>query len=105
MRKGKRKALLIGISEYGEGIPSLEIVPNDIAMLQESLEQSDFRVQTLLSSESTGVTKAAIRKSIATICRSEEKINTLIIYFSGHGIHYQNQGKDYLITIAIPICL
>nr|MDJ0592011.1 caspase family protein [Pleurocapsa sp. MO_226.B13] len=98
MVKVKRKALLIGISEYGHGIPNLEIVPNDIEILQQSLEKSGFKVQPLSSSDGKDVTKAAIRKAIATIGKSDKKFDTLIIYFSGHGIHYQDQGKDYIVT-------
>ena len=98
MVKSKRKALLIGVSEYGEGIPPLEIVPNDIEILQQAFEQSGFTVEPLLSSVGKGVTKAAIRKAISKVCKSAESLDALAIYFSGHGIHYQNEGKDYLVT-------
>src|SRR5262245_35673612 len=89
-----RRALLIGVPTYKPPITSLEFVRDDIARLQEALATSGYGVETLgVDGEEAGLN--TVRASIDDFLLSAQTDETLLITFSGHGMHYQ--GQDYLI--------
>ena len=91
----RKFALLIGVSEYGEGIPSLSAPPNDVAAMKRVLENPEmggFEVETLLDPEST-----PMRKAIKKLFSSGGKEDVVLLFFSGHGIT-DDENKLYLAT-------
>lgn len=92
----KRKALLIGVSEYEcDALEDLPIVQRDLEILHAVLEKSHYTVRLLGTEgvDDTGQNKVlrALRRELL----NAKDIDVLLLYFSGHGIHYE--GKDYLI--------
>lgn len=89
----KRRALLIGVAEYeSEAIADLPIVHNDLQRLQTALRASAFEV-TVQPVAKTG--RSQILQALGAACRGAKGVETLLLYFSGHGLHYS--GRDYLI--------
>jgi hypothetical protein len=92
----RRKALLIGVPEFRKKIiPVLKIVKQDIEILHQALKQSDYNVKIQGINNPLDGTRTAIIDGLTEICSETKSGDTLLIYFSGHGLHYQ--GKDYLV--------
>ena len=91
----KRKALLIGVPKYDSAsIPDLHpVVESDIELVSEAVRSSGYEVRTL------GITQAAtgtrIRKDLSRFFKEASRGDTLLVHFTGHGVHYR--GKDYLV--------
>lgn len=91
----KRRALLIGVPEYdSDQISNLDIVRQDIEFLHISLEKSGFSVRSLGTDGGTISSQNKIKQEIRKEFSEAKKTDVLLIYFSGHGIHYE--GIDYL---------
>jgi len=91
----KRHALLIGVPQYDVVEPDLPVVRNDLQILDEALRSSRFEVRKLGDQDLYEPTYCRIRREIRSFCAQANEEDTLLIYFSGHGVHYDN--KDYLI--------
>jgi Caspase domain len=91
-----RRALLIGVPEYdSDRIDNLPIVNQDLELLHTSLEKSGFSVRSIGTDGAATTTQNKIKQAIRKECKETKKTEVLLLYFSGHGIHYQ--GKDYLV--------
>ena len=91
----RKVALLIGVSEYGEDIPSLSAPLNDVAAMKRVLENPEmggFEVETLLNPEPT-----PMRKEIKNLFANCGKGDLVLLFFSGHGIT-DDENKLYLAT-------
>ena len=91
----RKVALLIGVSEYGEGIPSLSAPPNDVKAMKQVLENPEmggFEVKTLLNPGPT-----PMRKEIKKLFSRFGKGDLVLLFFSGHGIT-DDENKLYLAT-------
>ena len=82
-------------------IDNLQIVPNDLDLLSRALKSSDFEVKVVGGESTEGTGRSAILQRIRDTCRRAKGVETLILYFSGHGIHYD--GQDYLIPADADI--
>jgi hypothetical protein len=92
----KRKALLIGVPKYdAQYIKDLPVVINDLNFLRKSLESSEYLVESQGIGDSFGLSRTRIVRAIRDFCDKADSGTTLIIYYSGHGIHHE--GVDYLI--------
>jgi len=92
----KRRALLIGVPEYrSDGIENLPVVRKDLEVLNSSLEQSGYRVRSLGVDNASLLTRSTIINSLRQECKKARGVETLLLYFSGHGLHYN--GRDYLV--------
>lgn len=81
----RKVALLIGVSEYGEGLPPLSAAPNDVAALQRVLEHpqmAGFDQVDVLIGPGLVEMQDAILQLFADCARDD----LLLLYFSGHGI-------------------
>ncbi|HYW22314.1 MAG TPA: GUN4 domain-containing protein [Nodularia sp. (in: cyanobacteria)] len=78
-------ALLIGVSEYGEGIPPLSSALNDVEAMQRVLEDPNLggfeQVKPLLNPDTI-----AMRKAIQKLFKEASKEDLVLLFFSGHGI-------------------
>ncbi|MEL7079523.1 MAG: tetratricopeptide repeat protein, partial [Cyanobacteria bacterium J06582_2] len=85
----KKIALLIGVSEYGEGIPSLSAPKNDVAAIKQVLEDSSMgafdRVEALIDPDPT-----SMRLAVQQLFARCDKGDLVLLYFSGHGITNDN---------------
>ncbi|WP_066381639.1 caspase, EACC1-associated type [Anabaena sp. CA = ATCC 33047] len=89
-------ALLIGVSEYGEGIPPLSAALNDVAAMQRVLQNPNLggfeQVEQLLNPDAV-----AMRKAIHKLFKEAKKDDLVLLFFSGHGIT-NDEGHLYLAT-------
>ena len=106
----KRVALLIGISEYGEGIPSLSAPPNDVVAVERVLKDPNMgyfdEVRPLINPE-----LRAMQTAIARVFKNLAKDDIVLLFFSGHGITDDNNrlylttkgtGKDVYEATSVP---
>ena len=92
----KKIALLIGVSEYGEGLTSLPSALKDIEAMQKVLKQKDignFDDVKLLHNPDPN----SFRESIEALFGNLTKEDLVFLYFSGHGIR-NDDGKLYFST-------
>jgi uncharacterized caspase-like protein len=79
-------ALLIGVSEYPEGLGSLPAAKNDVAALAEVLADPNIggfdQVQPLIDPP----TVDAMRQGIDAFFRDRRPDDLVLLYFSGHGM-------------------
>jgi len=87
MPEFKKLALLIGVSEYGEGLKSLSAPPKDVAAMKRVLENptlggfSQNHITVLLNPDSS-----EMREKIEDLFTQSSKQDLVLLYFSGHGI-------------------
>jgi hypothetical protein len=92
----RRKALLLGIPSCdAENVSKLSMVENDIVLMQSALKHSKYEIGTAGLSPETKLTRTNLLRRIRQFSKSSEEGETLIIYYSGHGLHYS--GVDYVI--------
>ncbi|ACC83944.1 caspase, EACC1-associated type [Nostoc punctiforme] len=88
----KKIALLIGVSEYGEGIPPLSSALNDVEAMQRVLQNPNLggfeQIERLLNPDAI-----AMRKAIQKLFREAGKDDLVLFFFSGHGI---TNDEDHL---------
>ena len=80
---GKRLALVVGISEYGEGLEPLPGSLLDLRAMQDVLQNPDcgaFEVQPLENCD-----RATLETTIEQFFRGRDSEDVLLLYFSGHG--------------------
>jgi len=81
----KKIALLIGVSEYGAGIPPLSSALNDVEAMERVLQNPNLgnfaQVERLLNPDTV-----AMRMAIQKLFRNAGKEDLLLFFFSGHGI-------------------
>jgi len=91
-----KKALLIGVSQYEAGLPSLVAAPKDVAAMLRVLESPDLGafddVKTLIDPD-----LEAMQTAIDLLFQSCEKGDLGLLYFSGHGIT-DDSDRLYLAT-------
>jgi TolA-binding protein len=75
-------ALLIGVSRYTSGYPSLTLIDQDIDHIKGALEPHGFLVQTV-----SNPTQVELERAIADFIRKfgHNPNNRLLIFFAGHG--------------------
>ncbi|MBW4446055.1 MAG: GUN4 domain-containing protein [Spirirestis rafaelensis WJT71-NPBG6] len=92
----KKIALLIGVSEYGEGIPALSSPLNDVEAMQRVLQNPSLggfeQVEHLLNPDQT-----QMRRAIQKLFKEALKDDLVLLFFSGHGIT-NDDGHLYLTT-------
>jgi hypothetical protein len=92
----KKIALLIGVSQYGEGIPPLSSALNDVEAMQRVLQNPSLggfeQVERLLNP-----TDSEMRKAIQKLFKQAAKDDLVLLFFSGHGIT-NDDGHLYLTT-------
>ena len=87
----KRKAVVIGISEYGEG-RSLDNALNDANDMAEVFTQLGFEVTLLTNNDYRG-----LETNLTDWYKTIEKNDMAVFYFAGYGV--EADGENYLIPI------
>ncbi|MCP4699000.1 MAG: caspase family protein [Gammaproteobacteria bacterium] len=93
--ENKHRAVLVGIPCYDNKDWNLPVIANDIQRLQTVLEKSDYAVEPHCPKSPDTIACGRLRKIFTGACRNAAAGETLLLYFSGHGGHYQ--GADYLV--------
>jgi formylglycine-generating enzyme required for sulfatase activity len=96
-------ALIIGVSKYTNGWPSLPGVNKDVRLVREALEKKGFHVTTLLNPDGSAL-EEGFEKFIEKYGSKED--NRLLIYFAGHGHtvkpKYQGEALGYIVPANAP---
>ena len=98
MAESKKLALLIGVSDYGEGLEALSAPPKDVVAVKRVLENSDLggfdpdHITALINPA-----LAEMREKIEDLFIRSSKQDLILLYFSGHGITDDN-NRLYLTT-------
>ncbi|GBO55765.1 hypothetical protein APA_3915 [Pseudanabaena sp. lw0831] len=91
-----KKALLIGVSQYEAGLPSLAAAPKDVAAMQGVLKSPELgafdEVETLIDPD-----LEKMQTAIDLLFQSCQKGDLGLLYFSGHGIT-DDSDRLYLAT-------
>ncbi|ABW26571.1 caspase, EACC1-associated type [Acaryochloris marina] len=91
MSESKKSALLIGVSEYGEGLNALSAPPMDVVAMKQVLGNSDLggfssaNIKVLINPD-----LAEMRENIEDLFTRSSKQDLVLLYFSGHGITDDN---------------
>jgi len=106
----RKVALLIGVSEYGEGIPSLSAPLNDVAAVKRVLENPNMggfdEIKTLINPN-----LPAMQTAVQQIFANLRKDDLVLLFFSGHGITDDNNrlylatkgtSKDFYKATSVP---
>jgi hypothetical protein len=94
----KKLALLIGVSDYGDGLEPLSAPPLDVAAVKRVLENPELGgfdpsdIKTLINPD-----LAEMREKIEDLFTQSSKQDLVVLYFSGHGITDDN-NRLYLTT-------
>ena len=98
MTEFKKLALLIGVSEYGEGLDPLSAPAKDVAAMKRVLEDpnlcgfSQAHITVLLNPDSS-----EMQEKIEDLFTQSSKQDLVLLYFSGHGIT-DDYNRLYLTT-------
>ncbi|MBE9129495.1 MULTISPECIES: caspase, EACC1-associated type [unclassified Coleofasciculus] len=92
----KKIALLIGVSEYGDGLTTLLTPPNDVVAMQRVLQSPALgqfdEVKSLINPDLVTMQRAI--KMLFASCKKEDLV---LLFFSGHGIT-DDDSNLYLTT-------
>lgn len=92
-----KNALLIGVSHCEYGFEPLPGIQQDIAVMKQVLENPKIaafdEVQTLLNPN-----PQLLAESLESFCQDRDIDDLLLIYFSGHGVVLDEQGRFGLTT-------
>ncbi len=87
-------ALVIGVSEYTNGWPNLEAIPDEISRIERVLKNKKFSVTKVLNP-----TSRELKNSIEGFFDKYgyDENNRLLVFFSGHGFSFPGNDKGYLV--------
>ncbi|MGR3274245.1 GUN4 domain-containing protein [Acaryochloris marina NIES-2412] len=95
---GRRAALLVGISEYGEGFEPLPGSLNDVQAIADVLEDPEcgaFEVEDL-----TNCSDTSLESAIEGFFSGQDADSLLLFYFSGHG----DLGSGGMLNQQLHLC-
>jgi len=97
-----RRAILLGVPRYrDDAVPPLPILQNDFRELREVLIQCGFAIEVHGVDDAAtndfrqGLGRNDVTAQVSKAIRDARQGEHLLIFFSGHGVHYK--GRDYLL--------
>lgn len=96
---GGSHALLIGVSDYVAGWPSLESIPGELDGVEDILLKKGFTVDRISNPNSQQLYDAYL--SFINKYGYEPR-NRLLFFFSGHGYTRKNGKKGYIVPVDAP---
>lgn len=92
--------LVIGINDYGEGIPKLNNAVKDAKAFENLLKKKySFNPDHIISLYDKKATKDNILTAFDTIIKKLTKDDNLVFYFSGHGEMVETSNRGYWIPV------
>ncbi len=92
-------ALLVGVSDYTAGWPSLPSVPGELAKVETALMSQGFSVTKVLNPDAQKL-QGTIWQFISEYGYNSD--NRLLFFFSGHGYTLDNNRRGYLVPADAP---
>ncbi|MFY9575040.1 MAG: caspase family protein, partial [Blastocatellia bacterium] len=99
-REARTWALVIGVSKYQKlpGGQQLQFADRDAALFAEAIQKRGVSPQNVRLLTGAEATTAAIKSSIGNwLARSASEADTVLIFFSGHGLSERDFGESYLL--------
>jgi len=96
---GASFALLVGVSDYTSGWPSLHSIPSELAEVETLLKERGFIVKKVMNPDSHEL-REAFERFVNLYGYVPD--NRLLFYFSGHGYTRKNGSKGYLVPTDAP---
>src|SRR5262247_3742665 len=93
-------AVVIGISKYQKlpGGQQLQFADHDASLFVEVIQKRGVNPQNVKLLTGTDATAAAIKSAIGNwLARSASPLDTVLIFFSGHGLFEREFGESYLL--------
>lgn len=94
-------AVVVGISKYPKvpGGQQLQFADRDAVMVSEAIKKSGVRSENVRLLTGQFATVAAIKSAIGNwLARSAGESDTVLIFFSGHGLYEHEFGEAYLLA-------
>ncbi len=92
-----KKALLVGLNEYGAGISWLRGCVNDVTQVKGLLQTyygfDEANIETLINAQAT---RAGILDGIGRLTANSQAGDVLVFHYSGHGSQAVDNGHDEL---------
>ena len=87
-------ALVIGVSEYTNGWPNLDSIPDEMDKIEKVLKYKKFQVTKVINP-----TSKELKNSMESFFDKYgyDENNRLLVFFSGHGFSFPKQNKGYLV--------
>ncbi|MEK6323505.1 MAG: caspase family protein [Acidobacteriota bacterium] len=98
---GKTLAVVIGISKYQKlpGGQQLQFADRDATSFAEAIQKRGVSAQDLRLLTASEATASAIKSAIGNwLARSASESDTVLIFFSGHGLFEREFGEAYLLA-------
>jgi hypothetical protein len=94
----RRRALLLGVPRQdSQYITSLGVVENDLERVAAALRSSRYEVDLIGLADRGEFAANSLRRRIRKFCQDPQSRGaTLLIYFSGHGLHWK--GRNWLVA-------
>ena len=92
-------ALLIGVSNYSKGWPSLNQVPSEVKKVKKTLVKRGFQVEECMNPDEQELMNV-FNRFIDNY--GYNKKNRLLFYYAGHGYTMDNGKKGYLVPTNAP---
>lgn len=93
---GTRRALLIGVEEYGPDLVRLPSANEDVTLVGEALASCGYEVEDVSGRKEDA---SSLQTTLREFCEECEDDDTHLIYFSGHGTSVE--GRDYVIPTGV----
>ena len=93
-------AVVIGISRYQKlsGGQQLQFADRDASLFEEAIQKRGVSPQNVKLLTGPDATSAAIKSAVGTwLARSVSRSDTVLIFFSGHGLFEREFGESYLL--------
>src|SRR5687768_1421412 len=100
-RDSKTLAVIIGISRYQKlpGGQQLQFADRDATSFAEAIQKTGVQPQHIKLLTGTEATASALKSVIGNwLARSASESDTVIIFFSGHGLFEREFGEAYLLA-------
>jgi hypothetical protein len=96
--QGKRRALLVGVEQYGQGLEPLPVVNHDLDIMRHALEHCSYEIES-----DSGVlgpdNLTDLTNRFHEFCENCGEHDIHVIYFSGHGISVN--GQDFVVPPGV----
>lgn len=99
-QRARTWAVVIGISRYQKlpGGQQLQFADRDASLFAEAIQKRGVSPQNVRLLTGPDATSAAIKSAVGTwLARSVSRSDTVLIFFSGHGLFEREFGESYLL--------
>ncbi len=94
-----RKALLVGVEHFGDGLPPMPAAAHDVALLAPALQAAGYETQICSADQMANAT--ALGRAIRGFCSDGGPDDVRIVYYSGHGLHAD--GVDCVLPSGVTL--